>query len=110
DGKFPTPDGRFHFPERFEDDPVLPPPDYPQHLVAQATDKGTNSQLTSDLQQGEIEAGGGPARAGGGGGSDRGPGPVDAAPGPGEGGGGGGVSPPPRTHPVFAGGGGGAGE
>jgi len=63
DGKFPTPDGRFHFPVRFEDDPVLPPPDYPQHLVAQATDKGTNSQLTSDLQQGEIGAGVHPALA-----------------------------------------------
>src|SRR5262249_58016785 len=63
DGKFPTPDGRFHVRERFEDDPVLPPPDYPQHLVAQATDKGTNSQLTSDLQPGEIEAGVHPALA-----------------------------------------------
>jgi anaerobic selenocysteine-containing dehydrogenase len=56
DGKFATPSGRFVFPERFDDDAVLPPPGYPLHLLALATEHATNSQILEARQQGAAEA------------------------------------------------------
>ena len=56
DGKFKTPSGRFAFPDRFDDDPVLPPPDYPLHLLTLATEKATNSQILEARQDGETVA------------------------------------------------------
>jgi anaerobic selenocysteine-containing dehydrogenase len=56
DGKFKTPSGRFVFPDRFDDDPVLPPPDYPLHLLALATERATNSQILEARQEGEAIA------------------------------------------------------
>ena len=37
DGRFATASGRFAFPDRIVDDPVLPDERYPLHLIAQAT-------------------------------------------------------------------------
>ncbi len=54
DGKFSTPSGRFVFPERFDDDPVLPPAEYPLHLLALATSSATNSQILEARQAGEA--------------------------------------------------------
>jgi len=45
DGKFKTPTGRFVFPAMLDDDPVLPPPEFPLHLIALATDRAINSQV-----------------------------------------------------------------
>lgn len=56
DGKFSTPSGRFVFPERFDDDPVLPPTEYPLHLLALATSSATNSQILEARQAGEAAA------------------------------------------------------
>ena len=56
DGKFSTPSGRFVFPARFDDDPVLPPAEYPLHLLALATSSATNSQILEARQAGETAA------------------------------------------------------
>lgn len=56
DGKFKTPSGRFDFPDRFDDDPVLPTSDYPLHLLTLATEKATNSQILEARQEGETLA------------------------------------------------------
>jgi anaerobic selenocysteine-containing dehydrogenase len=45
DGKFKTPTGRFVFPPALDDDPVLPPAQYPLHLIALATEAAINSQV-----------------------------------------------------------------
>jgi anaerobic selenocysteine-containing dehydrogenase len=52
DGKFKTPTGRFVFPATFDDDPVLPSPDFPLHLIALASDRAINSQIPEERQQG----------------------------------------------------------
>jgi anaerobic selenocysteine-containing dehydrogenase len=52
DGKFKTATGRFVFPAAFDDDPVLPPPEYPLHLIALASDKSINSQIPEERQHG----------------------------------------------------------
>ena len=51
DGTFKTGSGRFLFPERLDDDPVLPPVDYPLHLLAVATERATNSQILEARQE-----------------------------------------------------------
>lgn len=56
DGKFKTTSGRFVFPGRFDDDPVLPTPEYPLHLLALATERATNSQILEVRQHGESTA------------------------------------------------------
>lgn len=56
DGKFKTASGRFVFPDVFDDDPVLPPADYPLHLLALATEKATNSQILEARQGGPATA------------------------------------------------------
>lgn len=56
DGKFKTPSGQFIFPDRFDDDPVLPLPEYPLHLVTLATERATNSQILEARQQEEAVA------------------------------------------------------
>jgi anaerobic selenocysteine-containing dehydrogenase len=57
DGTFATPSGRFAFPERLDDgDPVLPPPEFPLHLVALATDRATNSQIPEARQRDHVDA------------------------------------------------------
>jgi len=56
DGWFGTPSGRFVFPERFDDDPVLPSAEYPLHLLALATSSATNSQILEARQAGEPAA------------------------------------------------------
>jgi anaerobic selenocysteine-containing dehydrogenase len=56
DGEFATPSGRFAFPDRLDDDPVLPPRDYPLHLLALATEKATNSQILEARQAGAAVA------------------------------------------------------
>src|SRR5262249_3551603 len=48
DGAFKTPTGRFVFPATLDDDPVLPPPEFPLHLIALATDRAINSQVPED--------------------------------------------------------------
>src|SRR5262249_4666128 len=48
DGVFKTPTGRFAFPSGLDDDPVLPPQDFPLHLIALATDRAINSQVPED--------------------------------------------------------------
>ena len=53
DGTFKTPTGRFVFPRAFDDDPVLPSPDFPLHLVALASDRAINSQIPEERQRGE---------------------------------------------------------
>lgn len=54
DGRFKTPTGRFVFPRAFDDDPVLPPPEFPLHLVALASDRAINSQIPEERQRGEL--------------------------------------------------------
>jgi anaerobic selenocysteine-containing dehydrogenase len=56
DGKFKTAAARFVFPDRFDDEPVLPPPEYPFHLLSLATDKAINSQIPEARQQGPLTA------------------------------------------------------
>ena len=56
DGRFRTPSGRFAFPRALDDDPVLPPADYPLHLTALATDQAVNSQIPEERQQGALAA------------------------------------------------------
>ena len=56
DGTFKTGSGRFLFPEGLDDDPVLPPVDYPLHLLAVATERATNSQILEARQVGETMA------------------------------------------------------
>jgi anaerobic selenocysteine-containing dehydrogenase len=50
DGEFKTASGRFVFPDRFDDDPVLPPEGY-LHLVFLATEQAINSQINEERQQ-----------------------------------------------------------
>src|SRR6266702_8800277 len=45
DGRFATPSGLLVFPDRFDDEPVLPTVDFPLHLIAQATADAMNSQI-----------------------------------------------------------------
>ena len=52
DGKFKTPSGRFVFPATFDDDPVLPSPEFPLHLIALASDRAINSQIPEERQHG----------------------------------------------------------
>lgn len=49
-GVFKTPSGRFDFPERFDDDPVVAP-DGHLHLVFLATEHAINSQVDEDRQR-----------------------------------------------------------
>jgi anaerobic selenocysteine-containing dehydrogenase len=56
DGTFKTASGRFAFPEAFDDDPVLPPPEYPLHLLALATAGAINSQIPEERQRGRLTA------------------------------------------------------
>jgi anaerobic selenocysteine-containing dehydrogenase len=48
DGRFKTPTGRFVFPAMLDDDPALPPPEFPLHLIALATDRAINSQVPEE--------------------------------------------------------------
>jgi anaerobic selenocysteine-containing dehydrogenase len=48
DGRFKTASGRFAFPPVLDDDPVLPPADYPLHLIALASEDAINSQVKED--------------------------------------------------------------
>lgn len=52
DGKFKTASGRFVFPPSLNDDPVLPPADFPLHLIAVASEKAINSQVPEDRRRG----------------------------------------------------------
>ncbi len=52
DGKFATASGRFVFADGLDDDPVLPLPEFPLHLLATATDAATNSQILESRQGG----------------------------------------------------------
>ena len=56
DGRFATPSGRFVFPDRFDDKPVLPTVDFPLHLIAQATANAMNSQILEADQGGLVIA------------------------------------------------------
>jgi anaerobic selenocysteine-containing dehydrogenase len=56
DGKFRTASGRFIFPDRFDDDPVLPTAEYPLHLLALATAGAINSQIPEERQRGPVPA------------------------------------------------------
>jgi len=49
-GRFKTPSGRFVFPDRLDDDPVLPPDGY-LHLVFLATEQAINSQINEEQQR-----------------------------------------------------------
>jgi anaerobic selenocysteine-containing dehydrogenase len=49
-GEFKTPSGRFVFPERFDDDPVVPPAGH-LHLVFLATELAINSQINHERQR-----------------------------------------------------------
>ena len=51
DGKFKTPTGRFAFPAALDDDPVLPPAEFPLHLIALASDRAINSQVPEDARR-----------------------------------------------------------
>jgi len=51
DGTFKTPSGRFAFPPVLDDDPVLPPPDYPLHLTFVASEGAINSQVRDDRRR-----------------------------------------------------------
>ena len=53
DGKFKTATGRFVFPATFDDDPVVPSPEFPLHLIALASDRAINSQIPEERQRGE---------------------------------------------------------
>ena len=48
DGRFKTPSGRFVFPPALDDDPVVPPADFPLHLIALASERAINSQVPED--------------------------------------------------------------
>ena len=52
DGRFKTPTGRFVFPAEFDDDPVLPSPEFPLHLLALASERAINSQIPEERQRG----------------------------------------------------------
>jgi len=56
DGRFATPSGRFVFPDRFVDEPVLPTAEFPLHLIAQATADAMNSQILEADQDGLLIA------------------------------------------------------
>jgi anaerobic selenocysteine-containing dehydrogenase len=51
DGKFKTASGRFVFPAALDDDPVLPPPAFPLHLIALASEQAINSQVPEDRRR-----------------------------------------------------------
>ncbi len=51
DGTFKTPSGRFVFPSALDDDPVLPPADFPLHLIALATETAINSQVPEEQRR-----------------------------------------------------------
>ena len=51
EGKFKTPTGCFVFPSNLDDDPVLPPPEYPLHLIALATEAAINSQVPEEQRR-----------------------------------------------------------
>lgn len=53
DGRFKTPSGRFVFPPALDDDPVIPPPAFPLHLIALASERAINSQVPEDQRRGE---------------------------------------------------------
>jgi len=52
EGRFKTASGRFVFPATFDDDPVLPSPEFPLHLIALASDRAINSQILEERQRG----------------------------------------------------------
>lgn len=56
DGRFATASGRFVFPARLDDDPVVPSGEYPLHLIAQATSSAMNSQILEAEQEGPLTA------------------------------------------------------
>ena len=57
DGRFKTPSGRFVFPPVLDDDPVLPPADFPLHLIALASERAINSQVPEDhRRRGRVSA------------------------------------------------------
>jgi anaerobic selenocysteine-containing dehydrogenase len=68
-GEFKTPTRRFSFPDRFDDDPVVPPDGY-LHLVFLATDKAINSQINEERQRGPATVRVHPATAAGVGAAD----------------------------------------
>jgi anaerobic selenocysteine-containing dehydrogenase len=49
-GEFKTPSGRFVFPDRLDDDPVVPPEGH-LHLLFLATEAAINSQINEDRQR-----------------------------------------------------------
>ena len=51
DGKFRTASGRFVFPAALDDDPVLPPAEFPLHLTFLASESAINSQVREDRRQ-----------------------------------------------------------
>jgi anaerobic selenocysteine-containing dehydrogenase len=51
DARFKTPSGRFSFPRALDDDPVLPPADFPLHLVALASERAINSQVPEEQRR-----------------------------------------------------------
>jgi anaerobic selenocysteine-containing dehydrogenase len=54
DGKFKTASGRFVFPPALDDDPVLPPADFPLHLIALASEDAINSQVKEDRRRADA--------------------------------------------------------
>jgi anaerobic selenocysteine-containing dehydrogenase len=51
DGTFKTPSGRFVFPPALDDDPVLPPEEFPLHLTFLASEGAINSQIRDHRRQ-----------------------------------------------------------
>ena len=51
EGKFKTASGRFVFPPVMDDDPVLPPADFPLHLTFLASEGAINSQVREDRRR-----------------------------------------------------------
>src|SRR5262245_13739208 len=51
DGRFKTASGRFRFPPALDDDPVLPPAEFPLHLIALASERAINSQVPEDQRR-----------------------------------------------------------
>src|SRR5262249_35407740 len=51
EGKFKTPTGCFVFPSNLDDDPLLPPPEYPPDLIALATEAAINSQVPEEQRR-----------------------------------------------------------
>ena len=51
DGTFKTPSGRFAFPPALDDDPVLPPAEFPLHLTFLASEGAINSQVRDARRQ-----------------------------------------------------------